>query len=276
MGKPVRVVLLVTTTLFFLSGCQILRRRTPPGALRISSQPPATVYLEGIDKGTTPFYDEQLEPGEYLVRLSSDQGEWVGKVKVVASAETVVSRELAAEPAGEAGEVITVEPGTGLAVIAEPNGAVVILDGKEVGQTPWVENKISPGEHVLVLRLPGYRERRLTINARNGYRLTVNMELAAKGAAAKSSPPPGGLPTSTPLPLATVAPEPSGPAVIVKETGASFGLRVRSGPGLSYPIVTNVKPGEVFPLLEERSGWIKIRLPDGGEGWASARYLTRR
>jgi hypothetical protein len=272
MTKNIQVLLFCMVVSGLTSGCRLFQKQTLPGALRIVSEPSAKVYLNGIERGTTPFYDEQLEPNGYLIRLTSDQGEWSGKVKVISRVETVVDRGLASEPSAESGRIVTLEPGQGLAVITEPNRAVVILDDQEVGQTPWIDDQLAPGEHVLIVRLPGYRENITQIKTRSDYRLTINVELATEVA---STPLPSPEQSPSPSTEPIFGPEPSGPSVVVQETGTSFGLRVRSGPGLSYSIVTNVLPGETFPLLEERSGWIKIRLPDGSEGWVSSRYVTQ-
>lgn len=272
MTRFIKKAFILSIVWLVLAGCRNLSQERRSGALNILAKPAGTVYIEGISRGTTPFYNDQLEPGEYLVRITSEAGEWSGKVKVVPGAVTVVSRELAPEPAGEAGEVITFESGRGLAVISEPNAAVVIIDGQEVGMTPWVGSQIKPGEHMVVLRLPGYQERTVKVDVRNGYRLTIVTELAGETIAFPT--PVSALPT--PIPTAPLETEPSGPAVVIQETGTAFGLRVRSGPGLSYSIVTNVEPGQVLPLLEERPEWVKIRLPDGAEGWVSSRYVGRR
>lgn len=270
--KRIRDLIFCLVVFGLISGCRFFQKQAPPGALRIVSEPVATVYLDGIERGTTPFYDEQLEPGDYLIRLTSDPGEWSGKVRVISGAETDVNRGLASEPSAESGRIVTLEPGQGLAVITEPNRAVVILDEQEVGQTPWIDDRLVPGKHLITVRLPGYRENVTQVETRSDYRLTINVELAVE--VASTPPPPPELLPSPPIePI--FGPEPSGPSVVIQETGTSFGLRVRSGPGLSYSIVTNVLPGETFPLLEERSGWTKIRLPDGSGGWVSSRYTAR-
>ena len=42
---------------------------------------------------------------------------------------------------------------------------------------------------------------------------------------------------------------------------------VHSGPGLDYFVIQEAKRGEVFDLVEERTGWIKVRLADDSLGW---------
>lgn len=52
-------------------------------------------------------------------------------------------------------------------------------------------------------------------------------------------------------------------------------LRVRSGPGTSYSEVARVNPGETYELLEEKTGWSKIKVSDTVSGWVSSQYVTK-
>ena len=51
-------------------------------------------------------------------------------------------------------------------------------------------------------------------------------------------------------------------------------LNVREGPGTSYDIVTKIKPGEKYDLLEEKGDWYKIELPNQ-TGWVSSQYVKK-
>ncbi len=42
---------------------------------------------------------------------------------------------------------------------------------------------------------------------------------------------------------------------------------VHSGPGVDFFAIQDASRGEVFDLLEERTGWVKVKLPDGAGGW---------
>ncbi|MCL5411275.1 MAG: SH3 domain-containing protein [Patescibacteria group bacterium] len=52
-------------------------------------------------------------------------------------------------------------------------------------------------------------------------------------------------------------------------------LNVRGGASQSNSIITKVNPGEIYELLEEKTGWYKIKLSDGKEGWISSQYATK-
>src|SRR5262245_22355701 len=44
---------------------------------------------------------------------------------------------------------------------------------------------------------------------------------------------------------------------------------VRSGPGLTFQVLTAVPQGALFPVLASQSSWHQIRLEDGREGWVA-------
>jgi len=62
--------------------------------------------------------------------------------------------------------------------------------------------------------------------------------------------------------------------VRILPTGVGW-LRVRAEPSLSATEITKVNVGEKFEALEEKTGWVKIKLPDGKEGWVSADYVEK-
>jgi uncharacterized protein YgiM (DUF1202 family) len=79
------------------------------------------------------------------------------------------------------------------------------------------------------------------------------------GAAPPPPPPPG---TGGPFP---------GTAVVT-----AFKLNVRTGPGVSFPIITKLNQGNVVNLAGFRNGastWVTVALPNGTVGWSSATYL---
>ena len=62
--------------------------------------------------------------------------------------------------------------------------------------------------------------------------------------------------------------------VKILPTGVGW-LRVRSEPSLSASEITKINVGEKFELLAEQTGWVKIKLPDGGEGWVSSNFIEK-
>lgn len=261
--------LLVIGSLF--SGCTLRFpfRHKAPSALSVSSVPTAQVFLDGEERGQTPFYDDKLTSGDYTLKIATDGQGWSSKVRLNPGVLTVVNRELADSEASQSGEIITLERGRGLAAISNPSQAEVKVDGQDKGTTPLVIEDIKPGDHTVVLKATGFLERMVKVRIREDYKLTINMQLAAHATLPVSPQP------ETPLSPAPSV-EPSGPHIIVKETGTSFGLHVRSGPGLGHPVVEDIKPGEKYPILGEEKGWVNIRLSDGREGWISGQYVIKK
>lgn len=44
-------------------------------------------------------------------------------------------------------------------------------------------------------------------------------------------------------------------------------VRVRQGPGTSFPVAGRLAEGDQVPVLEYRDGWFRVQLPEGGEGY---------
>ncbi|MBE7474519.1 MAG: efflux RND transporter periplasmic adaptor subunit [Anaerolineales bacterium] len=75
---------------------------------------------------------------------------------------------------------------------------------------------------------------------------------------------PSNLPTSQPSNPPTL--QPSNPQAEI----ITWGLNVRTGPGMNYPVVAHLAQGTVVPVLETdtASGWLKVQLPNGEQtGW---------
>lgn len=80
---------------------------------------------------------------------------------------------------------------------------------------------------------------------------------------------------NVPLNSLPVAGTPSAPgtATGVVTLGA---LNVRSGPGMEYEVITHLFEGQKVTLLGRTpsTGWVKVRLPAGSEGWIATHLLT--
>lgn len=50
-------------------------------------------------------------------------------------------------------------------------------------------------------------------------------------------------------------------------------VRLRTGPGKTYPVYATANPNRVVILLEENQGWSKIRLSDKVSGWVESAFL---
>ncbi len=66
----------------------------------------------------------------------------------------------------------------------------------------------------------------------------------------------------------------SGTYVLVKSTETGW-LNVRETPSVSGTLIQKVNPGEKYMLVDESNGWFKIKISEGKEGWAAAKYLEK-
>ena len=75
------------------------------------------------------------------------------------------------------------------------------------------------------------------------------------------------------LPVVDSATAPSSSATALVSTGA---LNVRSGPAVTYSVLTVTSQGQTVILLgrNANSSWAKIRLGNGTEGWVNASLIT--
>jgi hypothetical protein len=80
-------------------------------------------------------------------------------------------------------------------------------------------------------------------------------------------PPPATPPRSTtPPPSAVLSYSPGDP--VLRETRVIWSyVNLREGPGLKYKVVGKATRGASLSILEEKGGWLRVRLEDGEEVW---------
>lgn len=228
--------------------------------LRATSTPPGSVYVDGQKRGDTPYQDEHLLPGNYLVKLATSSGVWQGWIKLNPGTTTLINRELLGSAASSSGEILTLKEGQGVVITSSPTGAQVELDGKSVGQTPTQIKDISVGEHNFLLSKEGYLKRSMAATVPERMMLTIDVDLAtAKVSVAEE-----------------IAPLVGGGAAfgVVKKTPTNF-LRVRQGPSTKSREVSRVPTGEKLEILAEAGSWLKVRTGEGQEGYVSGVYVKR-
>ena len=84
-----------------------------------------------------------------------------------------------------------------------------------------------------------------------------------------------------PAETAAESPPEETPSTTAAATGASTmytvtgpGANIRSGPGMGYDVVTEVRGGQALASTGEVHGrWIQVTVPGGGEGWISSKLL---
>lgn len=182
-----RWLLLVLTGLV-LSGCSLLPSKgNKQGALQVTSNGAFSVYLDETFLGQTPFFDEKIGAGEYVLRLvpssDSSEGIWQNQVRIAERALTVVHYEWGGNAEISSSEVLELEPLANAQVVelsltSLPDNVVVKLDGELKGFSPIVFDEVSAGDHVLHLEAPGYKPKTINLKTNSGYRLRVTAQLA--------------------------------------------------------------------------------------------------
>lgn len=126
----------------------------PANRLIISSKPAgAFVFVGDLLKGATPVSVEDIPVGRHKFRLKIEgYEEFEGEAEVREGEVSIAFTHLLAIP-----------PRGVIRVSSEPPGALVILDGKEVGLTPIEIPAVPVGRRGLALKLEGYKPHRLEV-----------------------------------------------------------------------------------------------------------------
>lgn len=277
-----------------LAGCL---RKPQSGKLTVTAEPNAKVVIDGQEVGQTPYENNKLPAGEITLELIPEDGQlqpWKSLVMIKAGVETRVWQKLASEEAQRAGYILSLEKNNqssgALIVISQPEGAMLKIDGKAEGPTPFNTPDIQEGNHTIEITSPGYDPLVIGISTHAGYKTTINAKLARKkvdlviedqdessaSAEASGSPTPA---KTTPAAKATAKPTQASaklerPYVKVIETPTGW-LRVREKPTVNSAEITKINPGETYKLLDEQSGWYKIQLDDEQTGWISGTYAKK-
>lgn len=229
--------------------------------LKITSQPPgAEVYLDNTLKGKTPYEEGSLKTSTVLIKVVSSKGTWEGKVVLNSGTWTVIQRDLSADPQTQAGENMTLQKGEGVTVISSPDGALLEVDGKTLGQTPLKISTEEGVEHLFVIQKGGFNQRSIKVAIPEGFHLTINVDLA--------------LDDRVDLTNVALTPQSTSSKVKILSTPTNF-LRVRDKPNLAGKELTRVEPGDELVLLGEEGSWYKVRLSNGLEGYITSAYAEK-
>lgn len=278
---------LVLASALILGGCspKDLFVKSPSG-LEIATSPAATVFLNGENKGETPYSDKNLKPGSYTLKLvpvaDSTLPPYETKLTLISRVSTILSRTFAASDLDSSGYTLQlVEEGSGetyLSVISEPDTVSATIDDKPSGFTPLSKLPLAPGSHQLVVASPGYLGQELAVTTVKGYNLIVNFKLASQ--VITLTPPTPATPSASVAPLASAIPASSSattmakPYVLIGETGTGW-LRVRQEDSGSSEELGKANTGEMLKYLGESTelGWHKVEF-ESQVGWVSGKYAT--
>lgn len=247
-------------------------------ALRIDSIPRATVFLNDKETGQTPYFAEKMVAGDYKVKLVpvgnfNNISPWETRVKISDGVLTYIGREIGMTDEDSSGQILAMEPlasdkSSEIAVVSDPDGATINIDGIENGKTSMIIKDVNPGDHSLVVSLPDYSDQVARVRAVAGFRLNVILKMRRLFFQKKA---PIVRPTSDLI--ATASSQLVKPYVVIGQTPLGF-LRVRSGPDISASESSRVFQGEKYPLQDELNSWSQIKLATVS-GWVSDQYIEK-
>lgn len=265
-----KFLILVTSYLLLvtvLTGCRAIGTARP-AALQVTSNPEASIFLDGKHLGKTPFFSDQLKSKEYLVKLTAGEATYVEKVTLTEGTLTVINRDLNNNFLAQSGEVLWLEKDkSGLFVISMPSDTDITIDGTYVGKTPYLTYQIDNGEHKVFLSQKGYIDREFAVKTSKNYQLIASVTLASEVAKGQ---------------VTTPSPPPQIEKVEITKTPQGF-LRVRKDPNISSAEIGRVATGDQFEIVQETDDWVKIKFagppsPAGGagkQGWVSSQYTKK-
>jgi PKD repeat protein len=145
---------------------------TPPppnGSIAITSIPSgADVYIDGMPRGSAPAIFPEVLPGNHRVTLSlKGYDDWSHGVAVGSGHMAAINAEL----------VATKEITGSLAVITDPPGAEIFVEGDFKGVSPVTIPQLSPGTHTVLLTLKDYANTSLNISITAGHTEKVSSAL---------------------------------------------------------------------------------------------------
>lgn len=231
----------------------------PRGGLKVISSSEATVYINGLEVGKTPYRDDNLTVGEYLVRLVNNDSSWQGKIRLNKGSLSVINRSLAPSIASSSGESLVLDQGKGVVITSSPLGSDVEVDGKQIGKTPLSISSLLPGTHSFSISHDNYLTRVVDVVLPANLFLHINVDLSLVEK------------TESTIVTPTVAVVKK---VVVKQTPLGY-LRLRESPSISSKEVAQVSAGEELVVISESPGWIKVRLKNNLEGFISAQYTQK-
>jgi len=151
------------TTITTISGatrssvyCPLMPDNTGNGLYVVSTPANATVYLDGIQKGVTPFMLSDPATGTHIIQVKLyGYDEWKSTVEVSNDGTKTISAIL-----NQNDTVLT----QGINISSNPDGATIILDGLAKGVTPKILNNIAAGIHILEIDYSGYNSWKSTVD----------------------------------------------------------------------------------------------------------------
>lgn len=299
---------------FLFSGCGLINRKPNVSGLQVTTDGiSASVLLNGSKVGSTPYSDQNLEPGTYTVRIEPEDDEFATyetSVTLYTGTLAVMNWTLGKTPETSGGVIYEMEPlkkkkEANLSIASIPDGAIVKVDDVSEGFTPVLLKTMTVGSHRFQVTLPSYKDEEQTVNIAEGFQMNVTVKLAkqkvattsdvetevASDSAIATSSAKTASSSATPTPksrLDSVSSELKESTGSARTTGASTTtsgkmltiketgtgwLRVRAKAGTAGEELAKVDVGDSFPYFEVANGWYEIEYEKGKKGWVNGQYV---
>lgn len=145
----------------------------------------AEVSVNSKVVGNTPFQSDSIRPGTNKITIKSATRQYQTSIDFLSSNKGTVHvvgiiRDLGISDVFSSGQEFWFEKDKSqniLRIISEPSGATILIDGAEVGKTPFTSNSISEGSYDLKISYAGYETQTARISTKKGYTLNGSIKL---------------------------------------------------------------------------------------------------
>lgn len=265
----------VSTT--FSSGQNFWIEKGTGAVLSVVSEPDgAKVFIDNTEVGATPYSADNLSEGEYEMRVEKAGYEsQTARVKIQKGLKLNVVMKLFPLPVPS---TVSLLEGSASLYDVHSSDSAVTSD-----PTSWAASVVY-WNRTRGINLAGTGVNKETVfdylidysgklYDKAGKDITGKTDLGEvdKGAYLRRAPDGPGLSEAAKTELATLKLV-AGKKATVLETGLGY-LNVRSKPSLDGEVLTKVNVGESYAVMEEGTGWVKIKVSDAIQGWVSSTYV---
>lgn len=291
---------------FIFSACSKLRPQK--AGIQVVSNTSATVELDGVEVGKTPYTATDLKAKKYTLSLKPSDSSiqpHETSVRLAGGFQAMVDWVFGKTKDESSGVILQIDDAQNknkaeIEITAVPDNVPVSVDGQTKGFTPLLLDDLSEGKHTIQLQAPSFEPLARDVVLMKGKRLLLSIKLAKKTApsptpiatesaqlatpSATIKPKATAKPTASPaLKVATTSATPASAGVLTKSTTKkpyveilttpTGWLKVRSDASVNATELAKLSIGSTVPYLNaSASGWLKVEYNTGASGWVSGQY----
>lgn len=237
----------------------------------------ADIYLGSEKIGKTPYENEKLHPGDYVLKLVPHNKKfksWSHQVTLTTGAMTTVERFFSRDAKKNGGLIVflTAVPDkmSRVEIITDPDSATVYFNNENKGKTPVSISDVPAGNQKVIIKKDGYEDLLYKIDTVSGFKVSLLYDLVVETPRINVKPKTLGASESAKI-IVSVN---SSQTIQIEETGTGW-LRVRAEPSTTASESARVTVGQKFKTLDEQNGWIKIEYSIGNFGWVSSEFVKK-